>query len=1150
MAPTGYSRVSSSSHILLSVTKRLLSVAFLVAGGLVIQILGVAAEPVAVTAIGAVVVGGAVLGVLRHGRHHPDGWRQVWRAEVVGLLLVVGAGFARQWAPSHVPNGTAAALSIGGDLAALLGLVRMMRLRLPGRAGQLLLEGAVPVLAIGLVVWMLAVEPAATGRFGVGITLARLLVPLFDALVFWQLLQLLAVTSRTPAAYKYLASAFVLLLVGDGLRAATILGHGGLMPVQPTNVLQLWAWALWAVAVSHPSQRRPFPAVPARNARPSGMRVGAVLGCVVTGPALFVVLPLLGRHLNTADLVAGAALIPVVVVAYLVTHVYSRANAEYHAQHDSLTGLCNRTLFEYQLGSAISVARRSGTQVGVMFLDVDRFKGVNDSLGHAVGNELLKAVAQRVESCVRDHDLVARMGGDEFTVLLPDLASREAGVEIAERVLEAFSRPFRAGGRQLAVTTSVGVALFPGDGDDAESLLKNADTAMYRAKAAGRNTVEAYNADMSARAHVRFALENSLRAAMQKGELTVFYQPRVEIATGRVAAVEALARWHHRRLGFISLFAFVSLAEETGLIAPLGEWVLEAACRQARAWSDAGFGPVPVSVNLSPQQFADRPMLDLVTDVLGRTGLAPELLELELTESLFMQDREAVVASLGALRDTGVRCSIDDFGTGYSALSYLADIPMDTLKIDQSFVRRIEGGATVAPLVGAVISLAHSLGLSVVAEGVETEEQLEYLRLSGCEQAQGYIFSPALPAPTVELILRRQRRSDETGALMPLWTSPLDGAPFEDPTTVSVDQLASGRISPGRMAEVLHALCQDTASSADLDDSTVEAILTALQGDVVSGASGGLRSRSMKVAVGTLAGLVPLAGSVAGAGFIPGSLRGVAAALSGGLGIQPSNASAQPSDVLAMSSEGPSGSPTGAGSAGGAPSALDRSSHQSPGEPNGDGNANAMPPALLADQASAPVDLPVAAPVQPVVAPPAGVPSASTPAPPAGAPPASTPGPVPVPAPPVTHGGGVGSGGGGATSGGSGPTPAPPASGPSTGTPPPKGGPGQGAPPPGSSSGAGGSTSGTGVGAGSGGGSTGKGQGNGNGPGTGAGNGPGNTNGGTGAGNGNGGTPPGTPGSAGGVGNNNTPGAGAGGVGAPGNAGGNSQGASGGTAHP
>ncbi len=838
-------------------------------GGVVIQLANVTHSPSGAVILGGAGLATAAVALVVYGRRHAVGWRQVWGAQSVALALAVAAGFARQWSASgSVPNGTAAALSLLTDVACLYGLVRMIRMRLPGRAAQLLLEGAAPVAAAGVVLWTLVIEPGSLDRWSAGLGLMRLSVPLFDTLVLWQLLQLLAVTSRTPAAYKYLAGAMGLLLLGDALRVGELMGPGGFLPVERDNILQLWAWGLWGVAILHPSQRRPFPSVPQRNARASNVRVAAVIASSATGPALFFALPMMGRSLHTADLVAGTVLVPALVIGYLVAQVYSRANAEYHAQHDPLTGLCNRTLFEYHLDAAVTVARRSGTQVGVMFLDVDRFKGVNDSLGHAVGNELLRAVAQRVESSVRDHDLVARMGGDEFTILLPDVAGHQACLEVADRVLGAFARPFRLGNRQLAVTTSVGVAVFPDDGDDAESLLKNADTAMYRAKSAGRNTAEVYDLGLSARAHVRFALENSLRAAMRRSELSVFYQPRVDVATGRVAAVEALVRWQHRHLGYISPFAFVSLAEETGLIAPLGEWVLEEACRQAKTWADAGIG-IPVSVNLSPQQFMDRPMVEVVTETLARTGLDPELLELELTESLFMQDRGAVVDSLVALRAMGVRCSIDDFGTGYSALSYLADIPMDTVKIDQSFVRRIQAGQGEAPLVGAVISLAHSLGLTVVAEGVETIAQLSYLARNGCEQAQGFIFSPALPASGLEMILRRQQRAQDADGRARLWAT----GGFHH------DAVVEGGADRGQMAAVLQELCRE-GGDLDVEEETVAAILSALQDDVWSW-SGVLRTRSAKLAVGALAGLVPLAGGLAATGTLPGSFRSVAASLTG-----------------------------------------------------------------------------------------------------------------------------------------------------------------------------------------------------------------------------------------------------------------------------
>jgi diguanylate cyclase (GGDEF)-like protein len=465
-----------------------------------------------------------------------------------------------------------------------------------------------------------------------------------------------------------------------------------------------------------------------------------------------------------------------------------------------------------------------------MFLDLDRFKEINDSLGHAVGNDLLKSVVKRLQGSLREQDTLARFGGDEFTFLFVDGGAKdERTAALAERLLDRFSDPFNVGGRQLTVKASIGVAVYPHDGEDAETLLKHADTAMYQAKSAGRNTYEIFDSAMSARARLRFALEDNLRAAVEYDRLAVHYQPKLDMETGTIAGVEALARWNHPQLGFIPPWAFIPLAEETSLVASLGEWVLEDACRQVRRWQEQGLPAVPVAVNLSPRQFMHHSVVDVVAKVLRRTGLDPTLLELEVTESVLMDHKGEAAASLGELRAMGVRCSIDDFGTGYNALSYLAEIPVDAIKIDRSFIHRIDGEQSGAPIVGAVIALAHGLGLTVVAEGVETDAQLRFLDAHDCDQVQGFRFSPPVSADEFALLVRRPER------MFTVWSDELPKG--EDP--------ASG-VSSARLEALLDSVLQDRRWPSELDTEAIETVLAALARDDSTRARRTPRARSAR----------------------------------------------------------------------------------------------------------------------------------------------------------------------------------------------------------------------------------------------------------------------------------------------------------------
>ncbi|MDQ2731368.1 MAG: EAL domain-containing protein [Armatimonadota bacterium] len=437
------------------------------------------------------------------------------------------------------------------------------------------------------------------------------------------------------------------------------------------------------------------------------------------------------------------------------SHQTAEESVAYMTYYDGLTGLPNRTLLSDRFEAAQKSSKQNQKTMAVMFLDVDRFQHVNASMGHAAGDMLLKDVVKRLSTCLGEGDTICRWGGDEFVFLFPDIERAETATKIAQKLLESLHEPFRVESQELFMTASIGITLYPNDGEDLDTLLRNADTAMSHAKEQSHNHYQLYTRVMNARAHERLTMESSLRRAIDRDELVIYYQPQFDLQSRTMIGVEALVRWHHPELGFIYPSQFIPLAEETGLIVPMGRWVLNTACAQAQAWLTAGLPPLRVNVNLSAGQFQDRKLVEWVADALDENGLAPSSLELEITKSIAMQYEGFTLTMLRDLKAMGVQTSIDDFGTGYSTLNCSNQFLFDKLKIDQGFVKGIGQGPGCAAIVTTLITLGRTLNCRVIAAGVETEQQLSVLRDAGCHEVQGYLFSRPVPAEEIPRLMEQ-----------------------------------------------------------------------------------------------------------------------------------------------------------------------------------------------------------------------------------------------------------------------------------------------------------------------------------------------------------------------------------------------------------
>jgi diguanylate cyclase (GGDEF)-like protein len=453
---------------------------------------------------------------------------------------------------------------------------------------------------------------------------------------------------------------------------------------------------------------------------------------------------------------ANAHLVAATIEAHklLETVETTKVELDHLAHHDVLTSLPNRILLQDRLGQAIELARRQGGQLALMFMDLDRFKYINDSLGHTVGDQLLQSIAQRLVACVRHSDTVSRQGGDEFVVLLPTINAAEYAALCAKKILVALALPHLIEQHDLHISISIGISIYPDDGKDVEALIKSADTAMYHAKESGRDNFKFFKQEMNDRAIERQSTEANLRRALERQEFVLYYQPKVNLHSGTIVGVEALIRWQHPERGLLPPAQFVEIAEDSGLILPIGRWVLRAACIQAQVWRQAGLAPIIVGINASALEFRSGDFIENIRATLKDTCMEPRYLELELTESALMQDAASTNAELLALHEMGIKLTVDDFGTGYSSLSYLRQFPIDTLKIDQSFVNHMTSNANDASLVKAVIGMGKSLKMCVIAEGVETQEQYASLLGEQCDEGQGYYLARPMTAEAMTAVLK------------------------------------------------------------------------------------------------------------------------------------------------------------------------------------------------------------------------------------------------------------------------------------------------------------------------------------------------------------------------------------------------------------
>lgn len=654
----------------------------------------------------------------------------------IGILAITNAGTTL----SPTGGGVVPLAALGAYPFLALGLLRLLCVRLPRRSADVLAQSGMVATVVGFG-FAAVLAPQLHDHVGLPHALAILALPALDAALLVIALRLLLLPGDRLFVCRGMVLALAYLL-GSHLAVAMETFSGWSVPEGVVRVLLVCSFTFWAAGALDPSMRRLAEPLAADPRTFSTMHFMLIESGMLATPMLVVLCARRGTVINAGAAIA-AAMVSGLLAAYVGHLLWQRGALERSALHDPLTGLSNRTLFADRVARAIAHAKRHDLPVAVLLVDLDHFKKVNDSLGHGAGDILLAEVARRLQSCVREEDTVARLGGDEFAILLPHVAGIEAAELVGRRLLGTFAQPVMIAEQQIMVSASIGVSIYPDDGPDLEALIEGADAAMYRAKDQGRNTVEIFSPALLTQAHERLALESALRHAVDADELVLHYQPKVDLRTGGVCGAEALVRWNHPDKGLLFPGHFVPLAEQSGLMVAMGEYVIAAALEQMQQWRGCGLPPLVMSVNISARQLRSG-LADYIVRALRLTGVDPRCLELELTESAAVESLEITATELDELRAIGVRCSIDDFGTGYCGLSYLSRLPIDVLKIDRSFINAMS--AADASIVTAIIALGHSLGLRVVAEGVETHDQLAYLAERGCDEVQGYLFSKPIPA--------------------------------------------------------------------------------------------------------------------------------------------------------------------------------------------------------------------------------------------------------------------------------------------------------------------------------------------------------------------------------------------------------------------
>jgi diguanylate cyclase (GGDEF)-like protein len=738
---------------------------------------------VTLCAVGAVAIAAIVVAQRRRYGRTPSTY-QVPPSQLLAVAVVafVAAEALGVGGVASSRGAIGAWTGVAALIAALVGVWAFLAARVRERALDMVLEGALGALSFGVVFWSVSVEPGLNNGHLNG-SMAAAHVTRAGLSLVWLVatIRLERLSTAERYATRLLGVGALLVTIGEtvGMAAVLVTSSASGM-VSPAIALTAAGLMLTAIALLHPTVAVEPPFVRTVPARMSVTRLAIVVVAVSLVPGLTLWKLIAGERVALESVAVCSALLSLTVVAYLAALLREWAKIERRSQHDELTGLPNRRQFHDRLADALADGERTGEHVAVMFLDLDRFKLVNDTLGHAAGNVLLMTVGKRLVDNAPPGAMIARLQGDEFALLVPNAVDGATSLAAANELLAAIGQPAMIAKRKLHVSGSIGIAHSPQDGREPEALLRSADRAMYRAKELGRNRAQLHTADIQAKVEGRFDIESARHGATERGELRLLYQPKVELSSGKVMGAEALLRWQHPEMGLISPADFIPIAEENGLIVELGEWALMQACHQVGQWERAGFPDLTVSVNLSPRQFQLQRISDVVASVLRLSGINPARLELELTESLALQDPTVVSATLSDLRAMGVECSIDDFGTGWSGLSYLSHFPINALKIDKSFVQGIvtddgtpDQPGNQASIVLAIIAMAKGLNLRVIAEGVETPAQLYFLLRNGCDQMQGNLFSPPVTAERFEELVMLERVAGGPGRLRIAQTVPV-----------------------------------------------------------------------------------------------------------------------------------------------------------------------------------------------------------------------------------------------------------------------------------------------------------------------------------------------------------------------------------------